>query len=215
MFFRGTKASGDQTLLSWTKRLEESIQATKKATGWNYVQMATCGPDMHPTNRTVVFRGFKKCVGTKRRCLKFVTDSRSEKVKNLSSNPYSEVAWWFPGTSEQYRISGKVDIISADETDKENIDLRVKQWGEMSNHGRQAFYYPPGGLVIKDKDEELLKPKAPKGGRDGKGFILPPPDTFVVLLLWTDTIKYLNLKENFAQVDKHTDTSWTSERVTP
>lgn len=215
MFYRSSAASGDASLIRWTKRLENSIEITKRNRGWNYVQFATCGPDMKPANRTVVFRGFKKCVGTKRRCLKFVTDSRSEKVQHLKSNPFCEVTWWFPESSEQYRISGEVQIVSEDEKDEELINLRIKQWKEMSNHGRMAFYYPAGNQIVESSDDELLNPKAPQGGRDGKGNILPPPETFLILLLWTDTVKYLNLNDNFAQLDKHSDTDWNCFRITP
>jgi len=170
---------------------------------------------MKPKNRTIVFRGFKKCPGTKKKCLKFVTDSRSEKIKELGSNPSCEIVWWFPGTSEQYRITGDVDVVT-DQSDEEQQFVRESLWNEMSNPGREAFYRPAGNIIINQTNkEELTEVKVPAGGRDGDGNVLPVPKTFVVLLVWTDTIKYLNLKGNFAQIDRHTENSWTSELATP
>ena len=56
----------------------------------------------------------------------------------------------------------------------------------------------------------------PKGGRDGEGKVLPPPATFLLMLLRPTRVDYLRLTDNFRQVDSlvHGE-GWASQQVTP
>ena len=66
------------------------------------------------------------------------------------------------------------------------------------------------------------------GGRDAAGEVLPPPRTFLLMLLWPKQVKYFRLTDNFAQLDrpeingeierpnkKESIVTWSGERVNP
>jgi hypothetical protein len=85
------------------RRNKRLIKANK------YVQLATTGPDGRPHVRTVVFRGFyqhvtkvEEGVGPARyspSAMMFITDARSEKIRDLRSNSFAEVAQNQPSCS--------------------------------------------------------------------------------------------------------------------
>jgi hypothetical protein len=67
----------------------------------------------------------------------------------------------------------------------------------LSDNAREQFFWQ--GQPGKSFDEGGTPP--PTGGRDAEGKLLPPPDTFLLLLLWPQQVKYLRLTDNFSQVD--------------
>ena len=133
----------------------------------------------------------------------------------------------FPKSSEQYRIRGKLQFIGNDGplyaysdstdhicTDKEYfIAQRKQQWGNLSDMAREQFYWEDPGLSYTSTwaDGKGI----PTGGRDEEGKVLPPPDTFLLMLLYPTAIDYLRLGDNFRQVDRWDDGQWTSKRVNP
>jgi pyridoxamine 5'-phosphate oxidase len=70
--------------------------------------------------------------------LTFVTDRRSGKVAEAAANPAAEVAWYLPITREQYRISGRLDVIKEDRRDAELAAARRRAWVNMSDAGERA-----------------------------------------------------------------------------
>ncbi|KAL3767328.1 hypothetical protein ACHAWO_007271 [Cyclotella atomus] len=232
----------DDTIIDWKSRIDISIAKSRKIRGSNYVQISTVDhATMEPRCRTVVFRGFMKDVplqnpGAYGDCvMKMITDLRSNKVMELESFHSSgnldrsnvEMVWWFPKSSEQYRIRGKLQFIGNDgplysynESDdnicnnKEYfIAERKQQWGNLSDMAREQFYWEDPGISYTStcaKGEGI-----PAGGRDDDGKVLPPPDTFLLMLLNPTTIDYLRLGDNFRQVDKWEDGQWLSTRVNP
>jgi len=150
--------------------------------------------------------------------MKMITDERSNKVKELEGfhggdgNANSvEMVWWFPKSSEQYRVRGKLQFIGNDgplfQNNQDNHDImhyfqseRKQQWGNLSDMAREQFYW---------KDANYLGTPScgdggdiPPGGRDDEGKVLPPPDSFLLMLLYPTKVDYLRLGDNFRQVDE-------------
>lgn len=199
---------------SWLERIEISIAKSRKIKGGNYVQIATVDENGLPHCRTVVFRGFLKGLqkpnGLSTLALKMITDMRSEKVTQISSFPACEMVWWFSQSSEQFRISGTLQIIS-ENSDSEELKTERKQlWGNLSDPGREQFYwYNPG-------DSFHSVPAVPTGGRDTEGKVLSPPSTFALLLLHPTSVKYLRLSDNLALLEEvSSQGDWLTKRVNP
>jgi len=81
-----------------------------------YFQLATNSLNGYPSNRTIVFRGFLKegeiddqekslSEFMSKNPLKFTTDVRSEKVKELHLDNRAQLCWYFHDTKEQFRFS--------------------------------------------------------------------------------------------------------------
>merc|ERR1719326_608968 len=89
-------------LIPWRARLDKTVARVRRERGSNYVQLSTVDPAGHPRCRTVVMRGW---VGD---AIKMITDARSEKVQHIQHSPSAEMVWWFPKSSEQYRLAGSL-----------------------------------------------------------------------------------------------------------
>mmetsp|Transcript_15325 Transcript_15325/g.29714 ORF Transcript_15325/g.29714 Transcript_15325/m.29714 type:complete len:242 (+) Transcript_15325:95-820(+) len=197
----------DGTLLAWSERIHSSIAKSRKVFGGNFVQLATVNSAGAPSCRTIVFRGFFKGQN-EQNAMRFITNAHAEKVHQAKSNNKGELVWWFSESREQYRISGELETVGPEAVDDKLCDLRRRQWRELSDKAREQFFWPkprtPLPESIENFEELAPEPGIPIGGReaDGEGEILPPPDTFVVLLLWPTFVKYLDLKLNYAQEDE-------------
>ena len=95
--------------ISFWGPLQSSIQRNKMIDQTRYVQFATVSSDNLPAVRTLEFLGFHG-----QEALLFDTDIRSKKVADLTANPVAEICWYFPLTKEQFRIRGKVSIVTAE-----------------------------------------------------------------------------------------------------
>ncbi|KAJ8601441.1 hypothetical protein CTAYLR_005933 [Chrysophaeum taylorii] len=189
----------------WRERIKTSIAKSRDMKGGNYVQLATCDHDGEPRVRTVVFRGFAP-----NGAMKMITDKRSAKV---SESTRCELCWWFPRSSEQYRISGTLHYVGDDETNAERRTQRQEMWGKLSDKAREQFYWEHVPRTPYNQSPE----KPPAGGRDSEtGEILePPPPIFLLVLLEPLVCDYLRLEDNFRQIDRLADREWVSERVNP
>ncbi|KAL7471656.1 hypothetical protein ACHAXS_011943 [Conticribra weissflogii] len=157
--------------------------------------------------------------------MKMITDQRSNKVKELEGyyhktdgcddiNNSAEMVWWFPKSSEQYRVRGKLQFIGNDgplfQTNRDNDDIvnyfrseRKQQWGNLSDPAREQFYWREADyLGTPSSGDSGVGVGIPPGGRDGEGKILPPPDSFLLMLLYPTRVDYLRLGDNFRQVDE-------------
>ena len=196
---RGTQKSGSRNIedvsdKTWRERIDVSITRSRKIRGGNYVQIATVDGDGHPRCRTVVFRGFS-AFSNSPNAMKMITDARSEKVGQIGTSPQCEMVWWFSQSSEQYRITGRLQLVSGEDSDEELLATRKQQWGNLSDPAREQFYWRQPGVGFEGI------PKVPAGGRDEDGKVLPPPDTFLLMLLHPMSVKYLRLTDNLALVD--------------
>lgn len=233
-----------ETEKSWRSLLEVSIAKTRKIRGSNYVQIATVDSNGEPHCRTVVFRGFLNNMPTghtlwnvcgevasddkdgsdgKSCIMKMCTDLRSKKVEENANNPMSEMVWWFPKTSEQYRIRGPLMMVGEDNDDKILSIARKELWGNLSDPARESFLDPitPGEPFHKDNNNNNKggdDVTVPKGGRDEEGKVVPPPKNFLLMLLDPRRVDYLRLTgAQYRQIDVHDDDSksWSQERVNP
>lgn len=207
---------------SWRSLLDISIARTRKIRGSNYVQLATV-ENGEPRCRTIVFRGFQKVPddhSLSNECsslpclLKMCTDLRSKKVEQNSAQSIAEVVWWFPKTSEQYRIRGDLILVgSEEENDKALITARKELWGNLSDPARESFLgnLLPGELLAGEETADI-----PPGGRGEDGKPVPPPGNFLLMLLDPKHVDYLLLgKEQHRQIDIRGGDGWSFDRVNP
>ena len=186
--------------------------------------------------------------------MKMITDGRSEKVLQSAQCEMvwwfsqSSEQYRIAGRLELVRPEPEEDVLSYDaspsqpERSRALQRIRKQQWGNLSDPAREQFYWTRpgqpierGGASSKDGtpamggDELVTSPPVgsaplPTGGRDADGKVLPPPDTFLLLLLVPEQVKYLRLTDNYAQLDvcespresaDSTPRRWRSTRMTP
>ncbi|NJR66053.1 MAG: pyridoxamine 5'-phosphate oxidase [Leptolyngbyaceae cyanobacterium CRU_2_3] len=174
-----------------------------------YLQLATVRADGKPANRTVVFRGFLDPTNQ----LQFITDTRSQKLEQISLHPWGEACWYFPKTREQFRLLGKLKLVSADHPDPTLLKARQTIWHDLSDAARSQFVW--------------ADPGAPK--IDAATFAVSPPDrltpvpNFCLLLLDPDQVDHLELRgepqNRFSYLRKdnlETDgTEWSVQLINP
>lgn len=122
--------------------------------------------------------------------LKITTDARSAKVEQSKD---CELCWWFSQSNEQYRIRGTLEYVKEGE-------LRREAWDAMSKRGRAQFFAPrtPDFREGQIEQEEKI------------------PDSFLLVLLKPSACDYLNLDDNYRQLDREReDGEWISERIHP
>lgn len=142
--------------------------------------------------------------------MKMITDARSAKVSEIAHQPRGEIVWWFHRTSEQYRFAGKLELVTADAVGYLQ-EVRQQMWRKMSEPARQQFFWNQPGLPY----EGL--PLVPGCGDDHPA---PAPDTFLLMTLQPETVKYLRLKDNMSLVDELSaaetgEMGWKCSRVNP
>jgi len=174
--------------------------------------------------------------------IKMITDLRSSKVQELEmfhelkdggkNANTAEMVWWFPKSSEQYRISGRLQFIGSNgplysyadtRNFKENNNYfeaeRKQQWGNLSDMAREQFYWEKPGVPYSTTWAEAKG--VPPGGRGDDGKVLPPPDAFLIMLFYPAKIDYLRLGDNYRQIDEwdwgdgDRGCHWKSMRVNP
>jgi PPOX class probable FMN-dependent enzyme len=216
-------SSSSDAMLSWKARMDISIAKSRKIRGSNYVQISTVSPEGEPRCRTVVFRGFQKlpsdhpiaveCGDSGSGVMKMITDNRSNKVSEAAINSKVEMVWWFPKSSEQYRVRGKLMFVGGGDfsmdDDKVLASSRKEQWGNLSDPAREQFFWQEPGL---DYSGESV---VPAGGRDEEGNLLPPPNSYLLMFILPHHIDYLCLRDNYRQIDEVVEEEWTMKRVNP
>jgi len=207
----GSSEADTSEITPWRVRIEESIKLSRAIRGGNYVQIATVDGEGLPHCRTVVFRGFLPVQERGgREAMRMITDARSEKVKHASGSPACEMVWWFSQSSEQFRLSGQLQFVGPQE-EGELQAARQAQWGELRDTAREQFWWDMPGVSFSGE------PSPPKGGRGADGEALPAPDSFLLMLLWPQQVKYLRLTDNYSQVDTlgREAGDWDAKRVNP
>lgn len=178
---------------------------------------------IRPHVRWVVFRGFLPATTT----IKIITDSRSEKCVDLTTNPFAELSWYFVASREQFRLAGQMQLVTAAETDAPLAQARLEQWNALSDNARVQFWWPMPGEeekegVTEEERKAMFNPSLPSSSPPP-----PPPDTFVLLLFHPVHVDHLQLRPNPQIRMKHDlDSSatagvcgekevWTTIRVNP
>jgi pyridoxamine 5'-phosphate oxidase len=206
---------------SWRSMLEISIAKSRKTRGSNYVQIATVD-NGEPRCRTIVFRGFQNLpadhalsnICDDMSCImKMCTAKKSQKVAQNRQQPIAEMVWWFPKTSEQYRVRGSLILIGNESDDNALVTARKELWGNISDPARESFLE----TVVPGEAFATSQSKPPEGGRGEDGKVLSPPDNFLLMLLDPSDCDYLRLSGGqYRQMDARAkDSGWSYQRVNP
>ncbi len=75
------------------------------------MMLSTVGPDGRPSSRVVLMKGLDA------EGIRFFTNYSSRKGRQLSSNPYASLLFFWPELERQVRIEGKVIKVSEEESD--------------------------------------------------------------------------------------------------
>ncbi len=166
----------------WRSPLSRNLHLHRSQPESRYFQLATVSSAGYPSNRTVVFRGFRE--GTDD--IQIISDRRSAKISHLQTNPYGEICWYFPKTREQFRIFGTMELITADTADPTSQNLRGTVWQAISDSARQQFTWAQPASPRPDNAD------FPVGVADPQ----TPHDNFCLLLLTPTKCDRLLLKGN-------------------
>jgi PPOX class probable FMN-dependent enzyme len=191
------------SLAPWRSPLARALHRNRSLVYARYLQLATTRLDGRPANRTVVFRGFLPPTNQ----LKIVTDLRNEKATQIGRSPYGEACWYFPQTREQFRLAGRLILVTADLIEPELQLARQTAWRELSDAARTQFAWADPGQPRASQEE----------------FELPPPDAiaplpnFCLLLLDPDQVDHLELRGDPQNRWLHQwdGTSWATQAVNP
>ncbi len=171
------------SLAPWRSHLADALERNRSLPYARYLQLATVRTDGRPANRTVVFRGFLKDTNQ----LKFITDSRSEKVEQIEHLSWGEACWYFPETREQFRISGQLIVVGDNHSDARLVRSRSASWQELSDAARLQFTWRYPGKN-KPEDSQAFSPTLPDA--------VEPLTNFCLLLLEPIQVDHLELRGN-------------------
>jgi PPOX class probable FMN-dependent enzyme len=191
-------------LAPWRSPLAHALHRNRALAYARYAQLATVRSDGRPANRTIVFRGFLENTNQ----LRFITDSRSEKAEQLKAQPWGEICWYFPKTREQFRLLGKLTVVSADDTDELLLKARKMLWHDLSDGGRSQFAW----AYPKQLKTEPLEQTTPDP--------LHPLPNFCLLLLEPLQVDHLELRGDpqnryLYSREEYDLENWSVEEVNP
>lgn len=191
-------------LAAWRSPLARALHRNRSLVYSRYLQLATVRLGGDPANRTVVFRGFLAETNQ----LQFVTDARSEKVEQIGQTPVAEACWYFPNTREQFRLAGKLTLVTTNYPDVDLLAARQRLWQTLSDPARTQFTWADPGKPRND-DMELAESTPDP---------MTPPPTFCLLLLDPDRVDHLELRgnpQNRWQYHRDTSGDWVKQAVNP
>lgn len=194
------------SLAPWRSPLTRALDHNQSLADSRYLQLATVRADGRPANRTLVFRGFLEETNQ----LKFVIDTRSQKVEQINQCPWAEACWYFTETREQFRISGSLGLVQADHPNPMLRQARQATWRELSDKTRLQFAWPQPN----------------KNRVDTSAFMSPAPNpdialpNFCLLLLEPVQVDHLELRGEpqnrwIYLLDSDSSQSWSSQAVNP
>jgi pyridoxamine 5'-phosphate oxidase len=96
-----------QQFLAW---LDEAVASGEPEV--NAMALATATPEGRPSVRIVLLRGVAPWG------FSFFTNYESRKARELEANPYASLAFFWRETERQVRIEGRVERVSAEESDR-------------------------------------------------------------------------------------------------
>jgi pyridoxamine 5'-phosphate oxidase len=188
----------------WRLSLVSALERNRHFVYSRYFQLATVGLDSRPANRTVVFRGFLPHTNQ----LQMITDSRSQKVNQISNHSWGEICWYFPETREQFRLLGQLKLISDSHPDLILTTARTTIWQFLSNEAKQQFYWP-----------DCRQPRSESTAFNPLTLIpLEPPSNFILLLLEPQEVDHLDLQgkpQNRTLYSYNSEQGWLTEIVNP
>jgi PPOX class probable FMN-dependent enzyme len=192
-------------LAPWRSPLSSAIHRNRSKPYSRYFQLATVNPAGYPANRTLVFRGF---LDDEQNRLKMITDARSAKIQEIEHQPLAEICWYFTKTREQFRLLGKLQLVTAQETNFDLQQARELTWHKLSDSARAQFSWPDPAQPMADKSAFAVEPNN----------INTPHNNFCLLLLTPHKVDHLQLKSDPQQRFVYTlqeDRTWTNQAVNP
>ncbi|BAQ60464.1 pyridoxamine 5'-phosphate oxidase [Geminocystis sp. NIES-3708] len=171
-----------EILAPWRTHLQRALHRNRSQIFSRYFSLATVNEEGYPTNRMVVFRGFLDNSNQ----LKIITDIRSEKFTHLTNNSSSEICWYFAKTREQFRIKGKIILITENYQDQNLLSEREKVWEKLSRSGKEQFYWANPGELLTENSEKIIDIIDEE----------KPRSNFCLLLLNPEKVDHLELKGN-------------------
>lgn len=141
----------------WFTKLEVCLAVSSGRISSTWAQLSTIrGPSNgilsgRPANRTINIRS------TTESAFRFVSDTRSGKALDVTegsskASECGELCWFFPECFTQFRISGKIQIITQG-------TLREDSWKELNESQKEWWSYPSPGSLRNDSDAtEKLDP---------------------------------------------------------
>mmetsp|Transcript_8087 Transcript_8087/g.15004 ORF Transcript_8087/g.15004 Transcript_8087/m.15004 type:complete len:219 (+) Transcript_8087:336-992(+) len=208
----------------WVESLNKAIRCggtkNKRLIKANkYMQLATTAVDGRPHVRTVVFRGFYTGQRYNPWAMTFITDMRSTKIQDLRKNAFAEVCSWISGANTQFRISGRMHVLTAD---SDEIDLKIRQdlWSKLPRHTTAFCTWKAPGQPKDGSYSDSSEIKDIEGDDDAH-------PNFCVLVLEPDFVDHLRLGSNQARwiykYNSHQSNPdddggspiWTEKEVTP
>jgi pyridoxamine 5'-phosphate oxidase len=191
-------------LAPWRSPLMDALERNSHLAYTRYLQLATVQDNGHPANRTVVFRGFLENTNQ----LQFITDIRSEKAAQIEHQPWGEACWYFPETREQFRLTGQLTLVKAEQENQILQQARQGMWQTLSDAARVQFAWPQPGEPRMDADAFAPLPPNPT----------QPPDNFCLLLLEPLQIDHLELRgnpQNRWLYRCNQDLGWSKQAINP
>ena len=95
------------------------------------VCLATAGKDGRPSNRMVLIKSIDE------RGFKFHTNAESRKGQELHETPFAALCFYWKSTRKQIRIEGRVEQVSADESDDyfatRPIERQIGAWASQQS----------------------------------------------------------------------------------
>ena len=179
----------------WLQQLKRAIRRNRRDAHNRYVQFATLGLDGKPRVRMVVFRGFSLTEAS----FFIITDSRSEKMKELAQCPDVELSWYFTQTREQFRLQ----CSAVTHSHGADADFhRDALWRGLSDAAKAQFFWPEPGL--------------PSGEGQSLEMTAHPPGTFVVIECRPQRVDHLVLAKTQRRTLSHlTASGWTEVSINP
>ena len=189
----------------WRIALSRALHRNRNKPYSKYLQLATVTKQGLPTNRTVVFRGFLPDSNK----IQIVTDSRSDKIEEINSKPWGEICWYFTVTREQFRLGGKLTLVTADNQESNLLAARETLWKQLSNKARTQFAWPTPKQARNNNHQDFF---------DISVSPQIPLDNFCLLLLNPQQVDHLELRGNPQNRYLYTldqGNKWLSKSVNP
>ena len=116
-----------------------------------------------------------------------ISDRRSQKTEQIRQNPNAEACWYFTKSREQFRLAGKLTLVTAETPNPSLLKARQQIWQNISDNARIQFAWPqPKAARNTEENTDDFNPSPP----DEKA----PLDTFSLLLLTPHSVDYLSLR---------------------
>ena len=194
------------TLAPWRSPLAKALHLNRSLAFSRYFQLATITPEGKPANRTLVFRGFFKDTNQ----IQIITNSRSPKIDQIQHQSWGEICWYFTKTREQFRLSGKLNIVKENCENKMLNQGRITTWKNLSDATRIQFAWPDPGKPRKEDNEAFESLELSEK---------EPVKNFCLLLFNPEEVDRLELKGDpqnrwLYKLDNDSQT-WTTEWVNP